>query len=457
MNFAGKCPCIQRARRSLGNPIQRVSKRTLILRQPCVVALAAFGAALAGGGAAWASPTLTTLATFNGSNGASPFAGLIADTAGNLYGTTRGGGAGSSGTVFEVAAGTHALSTLVTFDSSNGSAPYSSLIADAAGNFYGTTFSGGAHFVGTVFEVEAGTHALSTLATFTVNGGAQPLAGVIADAAGNLYGTTHIGGGTTNDGAVFEVAAGTHALSTLATFNGTNGANPHSSLMADAAGNLYGTTNTGGAGGGGAVFEVAAGTHVLSVLASFNYSNGAYPEAGLIADAAGNLYGTTSAGGANGHGTVFKVATGTHALSTLVNFNGINGSSPRGDLIADAAGNLFGTTYEGGVNTNAGTVFEVSAGTNALTTLATFGDGNGLAPAGGLIADAAGNLYGTTQLGAQSLGTVFELTDTGFVTSAPEPAAVSLIGLAALGLLVGRRRSRTIPIRATWGFGSQVQ
>ena len=351
---------------------------------------------------------LSTLATFNGNNGEHPDAGLIADAAGNLYGTTFSGGTASDGTVFEVAAGTRALTTVATFNGNNGSNPEAGLIADAAGNLYGTTFSGGTAGDGTVFEVAAGTRALTTVATFNGNNGAYPYAGLIADAAGNLYGTT-FSGGTAGDGTVFEVAAGTHALSTLATFNGNNGGSPWAGLIADAAGNLYGTTFLGGAAGDGTVFEVAAGTHALTTLATFNGNNGSDPEAGLIADAAGNLYGTTEGGGTAGDGTVFEVAAGTHALSTLATFDGTNGSVPRAGLIADTAGNLYGTTFSGGTASD-GTVFEVAAGTRALTTVATFNGNNGSNPEAGLIADAAGNLYGTTFSGGTAGdGTVFEV------------------------------------------------
>ena len=348
---------------------------------------------------------LITLATFNGDNGSNPRSGLIADAAGNLYGTTYAGGTAGDGTVFEVAAGTYALTTLATFNWNNGALPDAGLIADAAGNLYGTTERGGTAGDGTVFEMAAGTHALATLATFSRTNGSYPEAGLIADAAGNLYGTTSHGG-TGDDGTVFEVAAGTHALTTLTTFNGNNGSNPEAGLIADAAGNLYGTTAWGG---DGTVFEVAAGTHALTTLAAFNDENNFCPAAGLVADAAGNLYGTTNGYPGDGDGTVFEVAAGTHAVTTLTTFNGNNGSNPEAGLFADAVGNLYGTTASGGT-AGAGTVFEVAAGTHALTTLAAFNDTNGRNPEAGLIADAAGNLYGTTELGGTADdGTVFEM------------------------------------------------
>src|SRR6266404_4223628 len=156
-------------------------------------------------------------------------------------------------------------------------------------------------------------------------------------------------------------------LTPLVSFNGTDGARPRAGLLADANGNLFGTTEAGGALGFGTVFEIAktAGGYASTptVLVSFNRTNGALPLAGLIADANGNLFGTTVSGGANGHGTVFEIAKTAGGYATtptiLVSFNGTNGSFPVAGLIADANGNLFGTTLFGGAN-GQGTVFEIA-------------------------------------------------------------------------------------------------
>jgi uncharacterized repeat protein (TIGR03803 family) len=340
-----------------------------------------------------ATYVISTLTSFNGPNGSVPVGSLIADSNGNLYGTTNSGGAFWNGTVFEVASGSHTLTTLVSFNGTNGSNPGAGLIFDSAGNLYGITSAGGTNNDGTVFEVAAGTNALITLASFNGTNGNSPEASVIFDAAGNLYGTTS-GGGANNDGTVFVVAAGTHTLTTLAAFNGTNGQYPHGSPIFDAAGNLYGTTLQGGANGGGTVFEVAATTHTLTTLVSFNGTNGNSPRAGLLFDAAGNLYGTTYGGGYYGDGTVFEVAASTHALTTLATFNGTNGSSPYAGLILDTSGNLYGTTTAGGSSSD-GTAFEVAAATHTLTTLASFNGTNGGDLYSGLIFDSAGNLCGT--------------------------------------------------------------
>ncbi len=404
---------------------------------------------------------LTTLATFNGTNGANPIAGLIADASGNLYGTTLNGGANNDGTVFEVANDAdHTLSTLATFNGPNGANPIAGLLADASGNLYGTTFQGGADiYGGTVFEVaNDANHTLTTLVTFNSQGVFGPN-GLIADANGNLYGTTQYGpgpNGTSYSDAVFEVANdGHHTLSVLATLNGSLNPEPMGTLIMDPSGNLYGTTRNGGHGIG-SVFELPAGTHSIKTLVSFGATNGVpngySPFAGLIADASGNLYGTTFV-------TVFEVANdANHTLTTLATLYGPSGYGPDGSLIADASGNLYGTTTSGGdltLNGNGdGTVFEVANDANhTLTTLTTFNGTNGADPAGGLLADTSGNFYGTTREGgAYGDGTVFELSPV------PEPATLLLAGLAGvalLGLFVGRKNGmncRSLVRR----FGSQA-
>src|SRR5262249_32275419 len=202
------------------------------------------------------------------------------------------------------------------------------------------------------------------------------------------------------------VAAGSGTITTLAAFNGGNGADPDAGLIEDSRGNLFGTTSAGGPNGHGTVFEVAAGSGSITTLASFNGANGSTPGAGLIEDSRGNLFGTTFGGGTSGDGTVFEVMAGSGTITTLASFNGANGANPLGGLIEDSSGNLFGTT-SGGITNGAGTVFEVAAGSGAITTLAAFNGANGANPGAGLIEDSKGNLFGTTaQGGPNNDGTV---------------------------------------------------
>ena len=388
---------------------------------------------------AWAAGNLVTLVEFEVNNGSYPEAGLIADSKGNLYGTTsEGGGNSQDGTVFELSppadSGTGwTLSTLAKFRGTNGTYPFSTLIADSAGNLYGTTAYGGANNAGTVFELsppaDGGTKwALTTLVSFSKDGANPftPFTGLIADSAGNFYGTT-ANGGKDGYGTVFELSpsgAGriTWTVTTLVSFNGKNGASPYAGLIADSAGNLYGTTSFGGTNNDGTVYELSPPTDggttwTRRTLFAFNGKNGADPGPGaLIADNAGNLYGTTNVGGKNNDGTVYELSPPADGMTKwahriLLAFNRTHGAYPSGALLLDSAGNLYGTTGLGSKG-DGGTVYELSPPTDGGTTWThkTLTSFSGNRPHGGVIADSAGNLYGTTELGGlTNFGTVFEL------------------------------------------------
>jgi uncharacterized repeat protein (TIGR03803 family) len=265
-------------------------------------------------------PTLITLLSFDGTDGWLPEAGLITDAAGDLFGTTLQGGATGDGTVFELPFVNDSYpstpTTLVSFNVADGSFPQAGLIADAKGDFFGTTPQGGASNAGTVFEIPSFGGGIITLVSFTPTNGPGTAAGLIMDAAGDLFGTTYAGGANSY-GTVFEIAKTSTGYAstptTLVSFDGTNGATPEAGLIIDAAGNLFGTTSGGGTYNEGTVFEIplVSGSYASTptTLVSFNVANGdgAYPAAALTADTAGNLFGTTEQGGANGDGTVFEV------------------------------------------------------------------------------------------------------------------------------------------------------
>jgi len=352
------------------------------------------------------SGTITTLASFNGTNGAELLTGLIRDSSGNLYGTTSEGGASGDGTIFELAQGSGAITALASFNGTDGQTPDGGLIRDNSGNLYGTTYQGGASGDGTVFELAQGSGTITTLASFNGTNGAQPVTGLIRDSSGNLYGTTE-GGGPSSYGTVFDLAQGSGTITTLATFNGTNGANPNGTLLTDSSGNLYGTCQGGGPSSDGLVFELAQGSGTITALAFFNGANGQSPEGGVIRDSSGNLYGTTlGQGGRQGYGTVFELAQGSGTITTLASC--VNNGSGPSRLVMDSAGNLYGTTN--GRQSYDGTVFELAQGSGTITTLASFNGSNGANPSGGVIRDTVGNLYGTTAGGgAFGDGTVFEL------------------------------------------------
>ncbi|MFI5458070.1 MAG: choice-of-anchor tandem repeat GloVer-containing protein [Isosphaerales bacterium] len=356
------------------------------------------------------SGTITVLASFNGTNGCHPYDAPIMDSSGNLYGATFAGGASSHGTVFELAKGSGKITTLASFNGTDGEAPQDrgSLIMDSGGNLYGTTLGPGYSGYGTVFELAQGSGTITTLASFVAPNGTNPSSGLIMDSSGNLYGTASEGGAS-GDGTVFELAQDSGALTALASFNGTDGLDPVTGLIIDSSGNLYGTA-AGGTSNDGTVFELAPGSGTITTLATFNGANGSGPSA-LIMDSSGNLYGTSSGGGTSNDGTVFELAKGSGTITTLASFNGTNGAGPSDALIIDSSGNLYGTTANGGALGD-GTVFELAHGKHTITALASFNGTNGAGPEDALIMDSSGNLYGTTVGGGSGdgYGTVFELT-----------------------------------------------
>jgi uncharacterized repeat protein (TIGR03803 family) len=307
------------------------------------------------------NPTpITAFASFDGSgNGANPRAGLVQDISGNLFGTAYQGGPSDQGTVFEAHRGNPTITMLASFDGTHGANPKGGVIVDASDNLFGTTSQGGDADDGIVFEVMHGSGTVTMLATFTGDNGAHPGAGVIMDANGNLFGTTD-GGGDFSAGTVWELKYGSGTITTLASFNSSGPVFP-SGLVMDSAGNLFGTSNLGGSAGKGSVFEVVKGSGMVTTLGSFVGANGTYPVGGLLIDAAGNFFGTTTGGGDSDNGTVFEVVHGSATISTQVSFEDntdVPGSSPLGNLAMDQNGSIYGTTYAGGA-TEAGTVFEL--------------------------------------------------------------------------------------------------
>jgi uncharacterized repeat protein (TIGR03803 family) len=311
-----------------------------------------------------------------------------------------------------------ALTTLATINTSDAYDP-TVLIADANGDLFGATAFGGAVFE--LAKTASGYASTPTiLAKLIPGGGYQPVGGLIADTNGDLIGTSEYGD------TLFEIArtASGYAGTTTTLISNSGLYAPVGGLIADANGDLFGVTEFGGGNGAGAVFEVAntasGYASTPTILLSFNGTDGASPLAGLIADANGDLFGTTTAGGAGGDGTVFEIANTANGYAStptiLAGFNGSDGADPVGGLIEDANGDLFGTTGSGGAS-NDGTVFEIAKTTSGgyastPTTLVSFDGSNGSDPDTGLIADASGNLFGAT-----GAGTVFEVTNTGYAVA----------------------------------------
>lgn len=304
----------------------------------------------------------TVLYSFTGgADGGNPRSGLLLDVAGNLYGITAGGGIfPGQGVVFKLdPSGVETvLHTLTTAD---GSGSASGLIRDPSGNYYGTTELGGAYNQGVVFKVDPSGN-YSVLHSFGKRGvvdGSEPYAGLVRDAAGNLYGTT-FGGGRYGSGTVYKIDVSGNESVLYSFRGGSDGELPSSSLVLDVAGNLYGTTDAGGTHNVGTVFKVSP-SGKEKILHSFGSTgDAASPFVGLVRDESGNFYGTTDGGGTYGHGSVFKVdSSGTETV--LYSFTGSSdGARPDATLWRDAAGTLYGTTLDKGSGHNAGTVFELT-------------------------------------------------------------------------------------------------
>jgi uncharacterized repeat protein (TIGR03803 family) len=374
-----------------------------------------------------------------GADGSGPSPNLLADSAGNLYGTTAEGGDQQAGTVFELsprASGGWTEHILYSFQGgTDGSTPSSGLIADSAGNLYGETSQGGSQSLGTVYELSPSNSGWTETVLYSfvdASTGVSPAGGLAFDSKGNLYGTTSQGGVPLGLGTVFQLTLNQNGNWTERVILGfgrdRDGGLPFAGLVLDAQGNMFGTTLAGY--GAGTVYELTPqqnGKWKTTVLHRFTGGkDGANPSGNLILDAAGDFYGTAQSGGAGcdfGCGTVFKLTRGATGwkFSVLYRFTGgQDGQQPDGTLAFDLSGNLYGTTAEGGgtgcsFGFGCGTAFELSPtakGPWTETVLHRFQKPpDGLTPMGGLLADTQGNWYGTTiSGGANSDGTVFELT-----------------------------------------------
>ncbi|MEO8426536.1 MAG: choice-of-anchor tandem repeat GloVer-containing protein [Verrucomicrobiota bacterium] len=341
-----------------------------------------------------------------------PLGGLIQGTDGNFYGTTSSGGISDNGTVFKVSA-TGEMVMLTSFNGTNGAYPIGALIMGNDSNFYGVTAAGGANGNGTVFKATAN-GALTTLASFNGTNGANAQAGLVLAVDGSFCGTTS-GGGSKDAGTVFNVTTN-GVLTSLVSFNGINGSLPVAPLVVGNDGNFYGTTAYGGRFSWGSVFKMTPNGE-LTTLASFNRTNGINPH-GLVSGMDGNFYGTTGVGGSGyvdydnpGAGTAFKISpNGT--LTTLVSFSGTNGFVPNAPMVIGIDGNFYGTTLWGGIdnitNTGSGTMFKL-APDGTLSTLVLFNGANGSEP-NGLVLGKDGNIFGTsTGGGGGGGGTIFRL------------------------------------------------
>jgi len=436
-------------------------------------------------GSLWASQEQTLYSFGTAPDGNYPASSLVFDLSGNLYGTTLQGGKLGAGMVFKLTPGNGQWTERVLYNfcqqngCTDGSTPYGQLAFDSKGNLYGTTYQGGAYGQGVAFQLTGhpdGTWTETVLHNFG-NGtdGAGPLAGMIFDTVGNLYGTTSTGGTSGSNcfagcGTIFELTSGINGQWTetvLYNFcsqaNCADGNSLTAGLILDTSGNLYGTTAFGGGiPNNGVVFELSpggGGQWTQQVL--YTYAGGAdgYNSHASLALNGGNLYGTTVFGGLNGNnGTIFELQhlnSGQWQEQVLYSFCSqfecTDGSSPLAEVTFDKSGNLYGTTDSGGAS-QSGVVFELTKPTNGHRTevsLYSFtGAQDGFNPHAGLVLDKNGNLYGVTfQGGTGGYGVAFRITPPNFkIATSPTKATVS----------PGGSTSSTLTISPVAGFTGTV-
>jgi uncharacterized repeat protein (TIGR03803 family) len=400
--------------------------------------------------------TYNVIHTFSGEDGAAPAAGLTIDARGRLYGSTQSGGPQNGscpedgcGGVFRLAqqGSGWTLTPLFQFDGpGDGAAPMARPVFGPNGLLYGTTAAGGSMGNGLVYSLRPPATACKTAlcawtetALYQFAGGSDGVSpgfgDVTFDNAGNIYGTTSAGG-FARLGTVYELTPsnGGWTEKVLYSFSsGAGGSRPGSGVILDQAGNLYGTTESGGTGGCGTVYELSPVGSGWTEKVLYNFQcdfgspDGFSPIGGLIFDAAGNLYGTTNLGGANNGGTVFELSPAgggnwtfnvLYSLSYIGTFDFIY-YGPTGSLVMDASGRLYGTTVMDGAFTG-GSVFQLTPSNDgwSYTSLHDFtGGSDGGEPFGSVVFDTGGNLYGTTSVGpfgggceGRGCGVVWEIT-----------------------------------------------
>jgi uncharacterized repeat protein (TIGR03803 family) len=412
-----------------------------------------------------------------------PSAALVQGGDGSFYGTTRLGGIADLGTVFKINTN-GALTSLYSFGGNDGAIPNAALVQGSDGSLFGTTYGGGMdNDYGTVFNISTN-GALTTLYSFIGgNDDAHPSAALVQGSDGYFYGTTS-GHAHYDYGTVFKINTNGVFTSLYSFMSGNDGAFPGAALVQGADGSLYGTTYANEwmwhfgfwyRGGAGTVFKMSTDGALTTLYAFGSLTNasgvpldGGNPQAGLVQGSDGSFYGTTSGGGTNGRGTVFKIST-NGVLATLYSFgsvqdtNGLalDGANPQAGLVQGSDGSLCGTTSTGGTN-GAGTVFKISTN-GVLATLYSFGsvqDTNGVALDGaspnGLVQGRDDSFYGTTRCGGTygpdygGYGTVFRLT------VVPEPPQLTIIPSVASVILTWPTSATGFTLQSTTNLGSSA-
>ena len=371
------------------------------------------------------------LHSFNGADGAYPLSALIEDSVGNLYGTTEEGAYGF-GTVFELSP-TGTETVLHAFTGVDGAYPCAGVVRDSAGNLYGTTGSNTSSGSGTIFELQPDGNLILLFGFYSGADGYDPTAGLTQDSQGNLYGATQQGG---NDsciyygcGVVFKLNAKRNYRVLYAFPALADGASPYASVALDSSGDVYGSSINGGdtacplnGNGCGTLFEVSPAGQERVLYAFQGGTDGAFPEGSVLRDKAGNIYGTTAEGGdlscypPYGCGTVFSLSRSGKQTVLHAFTGGSDGEIPYAGLIRDAEGNLYGTTFAGGNGSQCGNpagcgiVFKIDMAGNETLLHAFSGGTDGAFPNGALLWGSLGALYGTASGGGLfGFGTVFKV------------------------------------------------
>lgn len=344
---------------------------------------------------------------------------VIQDPAGNLYGTTYNGGNYGSGTVFKLAPDGSGFTILHSFDGADeGGVPFAGLTFGSDGKLYGTTMQGGANDLGTVYGLAPDGSGFTVLHSFDgANDGATPYAELTLGSDGKLYGAT-ANGGTNDSGTIFSLAPnGSGFTFTVLQYfdSASDGAEPYAALIEGSGGNLYGTTTVGGADNAGTVYNLApnGSGFTFTVLHAFGGADGgATPLGGVTLGGGGNLYGTTAGGGAGNSGIVYSLSPNGSGFTFTVlhSFDGAGGgSTPYAGVTLGSGGNLYGTTISGGAD-NFGTAYRLATDGSGFTVLQSF---YGSAPFSTLTEGSGGNLYGTTMYGGIGFSTVYKIAASG--------------------------------------------
>lgn len=351
--------------------------------------------------------TYTKKLNFNGTNGGTPYGGLIQATNGKLYGMTNTGGANNLGVLFEYDLTTSTYTKRIDFaGSSNGANPRGNLFQASNGKMYGMTGAGGLSATGVIFEFDPATNILTKKIDFSsiANDGRYGYGSFVQAANGKLYGLT-LSGGTSSRGTIIEFDPATSAYAKKLDFTGTNGDTPYASFVKATNGKLYGTTVTGGTLNGGVIFEYDPTTNTTTKkieLNGSNVSNGSAPFGGLIQATNGKFYGMVSNGGSNLAGALYEYDLTNNTYTRKVNFDGANGSTPFGTLMQATNGKIYGMTSTS--NTGNGVLFEFDPVAVVLTKKLDFqAAGNGNGPTGELVQGLNNKLYGTTSTGTPGI------------------------------------------------------